>query len=267
MVAISNIRRAAVIWDVAIPRVAVAAHASTDHEDAAHFYNIDLQSKSETAGMVHAEGKAGTRDDKSVDFKISFDRIPVSDCVPSGWRENVKGAATGKIFWKGQNPKLETSSGEASLRVTDGEIAKVAFLEKIAALTGEEALEHLELNECKLDLEWRYPNAEVKNLLVEDKGKIRAEGRVTIREKMLGGAIELGVARGLLDWLPDAEEVFSREHDGYLWTTVHLSGTLDSPQQDLSPRMVDALEESPAAALGMLFRGLGEWLRNAFGGD
>ncbi len=199
-----------------------------------------------------------------MNFKINFDRVPVSDCVPSGWRENVKGAATGKIFWKGQNPKLETSNGEASLRVADGGIAEVAFLEEIAALTGEKGLEHLELSECKLDLAWRYPNAEVKNLLLEDKGKIRAEGEITIREKMLGGAIELGVARRLLDWLPDVEEVFPREHDGYLWTTVHLSGTIDSPQQDLSPRIVDALKESPGAALGVLFRGLGEWLKGVF---
>jgi hypothetical protein len=230
-------------------------------------YNLDLQSKTETTGSIHAEGKAGTREDKSVDFKIDFDRMPIAECVPKGWRENVRGAATGKISWKGQNTKLETSNGEASLRVADGVIAKVPFLEKIAVLTDEKELEHLHLNECKLDLEWHYPNADVKNLLIEDKGKIRAEGEVTIHEKALGGAIELGVARRLLDWLPKAGEVFSREHDGYLWTTVHLSGTIDEPQQDLSPRIVDAIKESPGAALGILFRGLGEWLRNAFDGD
>ena len=229
-------------------------------------YNLDLQSKTE-AGVIHAEGRAGTRDDKSVGFKITFDRLPISECVPNGMRENVRGSASGKISWKGKNPKLETSNGEASLRVADGVIAKLPFLEKIAALTGEKGLEHLELNECRLDLAWRYPNADVKDLLLEDKGKIRAEGEVVIREKKLSGAIELGVARRLLDWLPKPEEVFPREHDGYLWTTVHLSGTLDSPQQDLSPRIVDALKESPGAALGVFFRGLGEWLRDTFGGE
>src|SRR5207253_8127870 len=99
--------------------------------------------------------------------------------------------ATGKISWKGQNTKLETSNGEASLRVADGVISKLPFLEKIAALTGEKGLEHLDLNDCRLDLEWHYPNWDVRNLLFEDKGKIRAEGEVTVREKKLGGAIEL----------------------------------------------------------------------------
>jgi hypothetical protein len=61
--------------------------------------------------------------------------------------------------------------------------------------------------------------------------------------------------------------VFTRERDGYLWTTVHLSGTVEEPRQDLSPRIIEALQESPGAYLGLLFRQFGEWLKNAFDGD
>src|SRR5207249_2877773 len=76
---------------------------------------------------------------------------------------------------------------------------------------------------------------------------------------------EAGVARHLLDWLPKPEEVFPHEHDGYLWTTVHLSGTTDAPQQDLSPRIIEVLKENPGAALGLLLRQFGEWLKKASG--
>lgn len=230
-------------------------------------YNLDLHSKNRATGVVHAEGKAGTREDKSVDFKINLDGMPLNEWLPNEWREHVEGEAICNIHWTGKNTKFEASQGEAALRVENGRVNGLPFLEKIATLTGEKELEHIKLNLCKLDLEWRYPKTHARNLLVEDKGKFRAEGNVTIEEKELGGAIELGVAPHLLDWLPKAEEVFPYKHDGYLWTTVHLSGTIDEPQQDLSPRIVDALKESPGAALGILFRGLGEWLRNAFGGD
>jgi len=71
----------------------------------------------------------------------------------------------------------------------------------------------------------------------------------------------------LLDWLPKPEEVFPHQHDGYLWTTVHLSGTIEAPQQDLSPRIMEVLKENPGAALGLLLRQFGEWLKNAFGGE
>jgi hypothetical protein len=40
---------------------------------------------------------------------------------------------------------------------------------------------------------------------------------------------------------------------------VHLSGTLESPQQDLSPRLVNALKDSPGALLGAAFRALDAW--------
>jgi hypothetical protein len=228
-------------------------------------YNLDLQSKSEATATIHAEGKAGTREDKSVDFKINFERVPIQEWLPNEWGDHVTGNATTTIHWQGDNPKFEKSRGNVTLRVEGAHLSKLPFLQKLAALTNERELEHLKFNECKLDLDWHYPEAAVKHLLLEDKGKLRAEGEVTLREKNLGGAIELGVARRLLDWLPKADEVFPREHAGYLWTTVHLSGTLDAPEQDLSPRIVEAIEESPGAALGILFRGIGEWLKDVFG--
>jgi len=58
------------------------------------------------------------------------------------------------------------------------------------------------------------------------------EGKISINDHSLGGAVQLGISREYLDWLPNPEEVFTREEGGYMWTTVHLSGTLDHPQQD-----------------------------------
>ena len=84
-------------------------------------------------------------------------------------------------------------------------------------------------------------------------------------EKSLGVAIQLDVAREYLEWPPRAEEVFASERGGYLWTTEPLSGTIEQPQQDLSPRVIDALKESPGAFLGLVFRQVGEWLKNMFG--
>ena len=230
-------------------------------------YNLDLQPKTGETGSIHAAGKAGTGEDKSVDCKIDVDKLPIDDWLPDGWREHVAGAATANVHWTGKNQKLETSQIEAALRVDDGRVTKLPFLEKLETLTSEKELERLALNDCSLELVWNYPNAEIKNLLVEEKGKFRAEGTIKIHNKSLGGAIELGVARRLLDWLPKPEEVFPRERDGYLWTTVHLSGTIDKPEQDLSPRIMEAIKESPSAALAILFRQFGVWLRSAFGGD
>jgi hypothetical protein len=116
-------------------------------------------------------------------------------------------------------------------------------------------------------LAWRYPKIEVKNIALEEKGKFRIEGAISINRGSLGGAIALGVTREYLDWLPKPEEIFTRERSGYLWTTVHLSGTIEEPKQDLSPRIVDLFEESPGVYLGLLLRELEAWLKKTFSGE
>jgi len=228
-------------------------------------YHLDLTPNEKSDGLIHGEGTAGTGEDKSIDFKIKFDQVPISDWVPAGWKDHFVGTASGEIHWTGENPKLESSSGHGSVQLHDGRVAGLSFLEKLGSITAKKSIERLELNECSLDLDWNFPRAEVTNIAIEDKGKFRIEGSATVNRKSLSGTIELGAARAYLGWLPNAEEVFTRDHDGYLWTTVHLSGTIEKPEQDLSPRMLDVLTESPGALLGVFFRQMGDWLKKAFG--
>ena len=101
----------------------------------------------------------------------------------------------------------------------------------------------------------------MKNIAIEDPGKFRIEGTITFDNRSLGGALLLGLDRQHLAWLPNPEEIFPVVRGRYLWTTVHLSGTLDNPQQDFSPRLLSALNERPGALLGVMFRAVGTWLR------
>jgi hypothetical protein len=155
---------------------------------------------------------------------------------------------------------------EGSFRVQGGRVRGLPFLQKLASITGKKSIEELELNACSAEVNWENSTLEIGNIAVEDKGKFRIEGLVSVRKKSLGGALQLGLAREYLEWLPRAEEVFPAERGGYLWTTVHLSGTIEEPQQDLSPRIIEALKESPGEFLGLVFRLIGDWLENTFGG-
>lgn len=229
-------------------------------------YTLDLAPAPEGDGFIQAEGEAGTREDKSVNFKVKFGKLPVREWLPASWRDHVSGLAAGDVHWRGRNPKLETSQVQGSLRIDDGRVRRLPFLEKLGSITGKKSIEQLALSECSADVDWNNPRVEIKNIAVEDEGKFRIEGSISVREKSLGGAIRLGLAREYLEWLPHAEEVFPNEKAGYLWTTVHLSGTIDKPEQDLSPRITEALKESPSAFLGLILRQAGQWLRETFGG-
>jgi len=229
--------------------------------------DIDLASDERNKGSVRGRGTAGIGKDRSIDFSANFESVPIRGWLPDKWKEHLSGSACGGLHWTGVNPKLENSSGEGSLRVQDTRADNLPFLEKLAELAHEKSFEHLELTDCSLNFTWRYPSIEIKDIALEEKGKFRVEGAISIERRTLRGAIQLGIARKHLDWLPNREEVFSRQRGGYLWTSVHLSGTIDQPKQDLSPRLIELFKESPGAYLQLLFRQFEGWLKETFGGD
>jgi hypothetical protein len=230
-------------------------------------YDLDLASDSRSDESIRAEGHAGLGQDKSIDVKANFNSVPICQWLPAEWKGRLKGSAFGDIRCTGKDPKLESSSGGGSLRIHNGRVDDVPFLDKLAELAQKKSFERLDLNECSLDFAWRYPEIDIKDITIEEKGKFRIEGDISIKRRLLRGTIRLGLTREYLDWLPNPEEVFNRRLNGYLWTDVHLSGTIDEPKQDLSQRIVELFKESPGAYLGLLFRQFGDWLKKTFGGD
>ena len=230
-------------------------------------YDLDLASDSHSGESIRAQGRAGVGEDRSVDVNGTFNAVPMRDWLPAEWKGRFTGSASGELHWAGKDPKLENSSGEGSLRIQNGRIDDVPLLQKLAELSQKQSFERLDLNECSLRFAWRYPEIDITDIIIEEEGKFRIDGEISIKHRVLRGTIRLGLTREYLNWLPNPEEVFSRRSSGYLWTDVHLSGTIDEPRQDLSQRIIELFKQSPGAYLSLLFRQFGDWLEKAFGGD
>lgn len=230
-------------------------------------YDIDLASNSVSDESIRAQANAGIGKDRSIDLKATFTRVPIHSWLPANWKEHLAGSASGDLHWAGKDPKLESSSGEGSLRVNNGRIENLPLLEKLAELAQKKSFEHLELNDCSLSFGWKYPKIDLENIAIEERGKFRIEGEMSVEQRRLSGTIRLGLTREYLDWLPNPEEVFSRKQGGYLWTNVRLFGTIDDPGQDLSPRIIELFKQSPGAYIQLLFRQFEGWLKKGFGGD
>ncbi len=230
-------------------------------------YDIELASNSGSAESIHAQANAGVGKDKSVDLRANFNQVPIRAWLPAEWKEHLAGSASGDLHWAGKDPKLESSSGEGSLRVSSGRIDNLPVLEKLAELAQKKSFEHLALNDCSFRFGWKYPKVDIEDIAIEEKGKFRIEGEMSFERRRLHGMIRLGLTREYLDWLPNPEEVFSRKQGGYLWTNVRLFGTIDEPGQDLSPRIIELFKQSPGAYLRLLFRQFEGWLKKGFRGD
>jgi hypothetical protein len=230
-------------------------------------YDLDLASDSRTDETIRAQGHAGLGQDKSIDVKANFNSVPIRQWLPPDWKDRFNGSAFGDLHCTGKNPKLESSAGEGSLHIHEGRVENVPVLNKLAELAQKKSFEHLKLNDCSLRFAWEYPKININNIAIEERGKFRIEGEMSIAQRRLRGAIRLGLTREYLDWLPNPEEVFSRKESGYSWTNVRLFGTIDDPKQDLSPRIIELFKESPGASLQLLFRQLEGWLKETFGGN
>ena len=112
-----------------------------------------------------------------------------------------------------------------------------------------------------------FLNLRLTHYVESDRFRARLENETAKGLHFSSGDYALGVTREYLDWLPKPDEIFTRERGGYLWATVHLSGTIQEPKQDLSPRIVELFKQSPGAYLGLLLRELEAWLKRIFNGE
>ena len=230
-------------------------------------YDLELAPSPESDGRIRVKGQAGMKDDKSISAEMSFSGIPVDPWTPKAWARLFQGVASGNVVWKGGNMTMESSSGNGAFRIEGGRVAGAPFLDEAAALTGRKSMEEIKLSRFSLDFEWKYPRAQIKQIDIEADGVFCLQGAVVIDNRRLGGAVQFGATRKYLEWLPKAEQVFARERDGYLWTTVNLAGTVEDPKEDLSPRVAELLKKSPGAAVGIFIRRVDEWFGRTLGGD
>jgi hypothetical protein len=225
-------------------------------------YELELAPSAKSNARIRVNGWAGMKNDKSVSAEMNFTEIPVDPWIPKAWAKVIKGSASGDIVWKGTDMTMESSSGWGEFRIEEGRVAGARLLEDIASLIGK-PIEVVSLSRFSLGFEWKYPRVQIKQMDIEGEGVFRLQGTAAINKKRLSGELQLGVAPEYLEWLPKAQRIFTRQRDGYLWTTVQLGGTMDDPQEDLSPRVAELLKKSPAAALGLFIRGIGEWFENS----
>lgn len=231
-------------------------------------YELNLGPEDGGDGFIKLMGKAGMKEDKSVDARLKFQDMPLAPWAPKSWTGKVRGVVTGEIHWVGSEQKIEASSGDGFVKISGARLLGIPPLEYAASAAREKSLEDVALDECSIKFKWKYPRFELTDISVSAKGVFALEGGIVLEGNSLSGTVQLGVNPKDLDWLPKArEQIFTRSKDGLIWTTVKLSGSPQKPINDLTPRLEKVLKESPGAAMGLFFRSTGEWIEQKLKGD
>lgn len=184
-------------------------------------------------GRVRIAGEAGRKGT----LRIDWDQVDVSDLLPSDWKNILHGIAKGSALWKASAPLT------GNITVTDGRLENVPLLHQVGRFTGNPSFDRMPLHEFRGDFIWDRGTLLLNSVVLESRGLLRIEGSCRIApDGALAGEFQVGVTPQTLQWIPGSRErVFTDERSGYRWTKVTLSGTLEHPQENLTPVLLQAM--------------------------
>ena len=193
-------------------------------------------------GLVKITGEAVAGD--HVDLKSNLENISITPFLQGDWRMRLKGNLSGDV--NVSSPLPVPASGlpvSGSLKLVGGELTALPVLDQIALFTATQQFRRLVLKRAEGDFKQDGKRLQVSKFVLESEGLIRVEGAFTVENSMIDGDFQVGVTPASLQWMPGSrEKVFMDNHDGYVWAPMRLTGPVDKPNENLSPRLIAAMQ-------------------------
>ncbi|WP_367874878.1 hypothetical protein [Luteolibacter sp. Populi] len=190
------------------------------------------------SGSLELDGEMSVKGEGYI-FNGNLRDVACAEILPESWRQRLSGQVKADFTVEGSklSPKV---SGNVVL--ADGVLTALPLLDSLSAYADTTRFRRIALQEGKTDFEWQDGALALRNLVFSSEGLVRLEGTLRVdARKNLDGRFRLGLVPGILARIPGAEtEVFRRGERGLLWTDLHITGTVDHPEEDLSKRLVDA---------------------------
>jgi hypothetical protein len=196
-------------------------------------------------GRIDLTGSQQLAGSKDLELDANFDGVPSARFLPPDWRARLHGLGRGTVHITGSPAVPDGWRVRGHIDLRDGHLEALPVLDELAVFTATARFRQATLQRASADFDWQAGVLTVSRLEVESEGLIRLEGGFTVRNEQMDGQLQLGVARSAGRLLAGVgARVFNEpERDGYLWTTVRLTGSARDPHEDLTARLVQATQE------------------------
>lgn len=188
-------------------------------------------------GIITGDGEVSLGGQRAVHFALKATEIPVTMLVGLQWQMKLSGLTTGNLVYDGDN---QTGTAHGQLSVGAGKFNILPWLGKVTALVGLPDISNVELDKATTDYEWKDGTLHLTNLDIRKNDVLRFAGEMTIDPQgQVDGRLKLGLPSSVTaKWPKLQEKVFSVPLEDYNWADVHLTGTPDHLQEDLTPRLL-----------------------------
>jgi len=184
--------------------------------------------------------------------------VPLEEFLDAWWKQRLSGRIEGDLEMSGA--RNAPPAWKADFALKDGALAGLPILDKLVTYTNTHRFKRLVLDICSATIRPQGDSLRIENIIVQSNGLLRIEGTLNIRGRAVDGDFMLGLTPETLSGIPGAgSRVFVENNPGappgLQWTRVHIAGTLDAPQENLSSRLIGAagmslLLDTPGAVVG-----------------
>lgn len=199
-------------------------------------------------GKLEISGKQALAGARQLDLDLDLNGVPVEEFLPPDWRGRLHGKATGNVRVSGSADDARSwrSSGHVELR--EGRLEALPVLDQLALFAATARYRQTVVQKGSVDFTWTPDLLQVRNLVIESDGLLRIEGDFSVRAQQIDGLFRVGVAVSSVRWVSQiGAAVFDLpSRDGYAWTTMHLTGPVNNPHEDLSGRLATSAEQAVA---------------------
>lgn len=193
------------------------------------------------SGTVSLSGPLGTPDAIDARLDLVATGVPVVALIDPSWRAHVRGVVDGQAKARLTAEKMEI---QGSVKGREVRLVGLPALRALQVATGLNEWLELPLDTAWVDFSHREGAWDFSKVVLESSRLIRAEGALTIRDGLLDGLAQIGVREGVASRIPGLRSaVFTTSQNDWLWANppMRISGTLDEPKEDLSPRLKSAV--------------------------
>jgi hypothetical protein len=140
-------------------------------------------------------------------------------------------------------------------------------LGKITAMVGLPDISNVELDKATTDFEWKDHTLHLSDLDIRKNGVTRLGGAMDIDPTgQIDAKLKLGLPTAVTSKWPQLQEkVFTVQLDDFNWADVHVTGTPDNLQEDLTARVVAVGIDQGSGIIDSATQKAADFLKNMMG--
>lgn len=222
-----------------------------------------LELASPDGGTATIQGEVQLNRELSADLHAKMAGIPVASFPLN--KEKLDGVASSDLTFQGALNHFERGTIQGDFRANEVHYDFRRYLGGLRYLAGSGSLGSADFDSVAGHVLYSNHNFLLTNLDAVYRDAVRMMGTVEVKGDQLQGVLQVGLKPELLDWVPGSlEAVFTEQRGGLNWTVVRLSGTVQEPKEDLSKRILTAVEDRLGRDLRNRLKDTAKSLRDLF---